>query len=226
MSACDKKPIRQQVARALNDLKLYLITDRSLFSTTRAFLSAVERALQGGVRALQLREKGLTDAALLDLARTLRALTHDHDARLFINGRPDIARQTGADGVHLPEQNRPNGHEVKLHFPELRIGASTHGLDGALRAEAEGADFVTFGPVFDTPSKRAYGPPLGLDALRAATLRLGIPALALGGVKTHNVPSVLQAGAFGVALITGIWKATDIKLETSTYIRLLGGSKP
>ena len=146
----------------LKDLRLYLITDRSLFEGQKYFLSAVEDALMGGVRALQLREKDLSDSELIKLAIQLRILTSNYKAKLIINSRAEIAEKIGADGVHLTETRLP-ANEVKNSFPDLIVGVSTHSLEGAHLAEKEGADYITFSPIYKTPSKASYGPPQGLN---------------------------------------------------------------
>lgn len=151
-------PAAPETRNFLDKLRLYAITDRSLFPEG-AFLSAVETALRSGVRAVQLREKDLSAEDLLALARQVKELTRQYGAWLFVNDRADVARIAGADGVHLPESGLPVA-EVRREFPELLIGASTHSLERARQAQDEGADFIVFGPVFDTPAKRR-------DAVRA-----------------------------------------------------------
>jgi thiamine-phosphate pyrophosphorylase len=202
-------------------LRLYLITDRGRFPQGK-FLSAVSAALEGGVKALQLREKDLAPADLLALANRLRPLTSKHGALLFINDRADIAAMSGADGVHLTEQS-VSAKDVKRAFPRLWVGVSTHDLKGARRAETDGADFITFSPVFETPSKAAYGPPQGLDNLARVARAVNIPVLALGGVGRGEVKSVLDHGAYGVAVISGIWDSVNIRNEAFEYMRFFAG---
>jgi len=205
----------------LDCLRVYLISDRSLLPQDR-FLEGIESALQGGVRALQLREKDLPAAELASLARAVRDLTRSHGARLFINGHPEIAAQVEADGVHLGEDG-VLADAVKRDFPRLLVGVSTHSPESAREAEARGADFITFSPIFDTPSKRQYGPPQGLQRLRQVTENAGIPVLALGGIKTDNVSSVAEQGAHGVALISGIWSSPDIEEASQQYTQFFAG---
>jgi thiamine-phosphate pyrophosphorylase len=119
----------------LDELRLYLITDRSLFDKNE-FLNAVESALEGGVKALQLREKDLADEGLLELAQQMRALTAKYNSRLFVNTRADIAAKVGADGVHLVESGTPILH-VRKDFPTLLVGASTHSLESAQQSKPE-----------------------------------------------------------------------------------------
>ncbi len=208
--------------QSLDFLKVYLITDLKRVGKDR-FLSSVEEALQGGVRALQIREKDLNPKDLLALALEVRTLTQKYNARLFINDRVDIAVMAGADGVHLTETSA-QASEVKNSFPNLIVGVSTHSTEGARLAEIQGADFITFSPIYETPSKAGYGPPQGLDLLRQVTQAVTLPVLALGGIKLHRVSECLEQGAFGVALISDIWDSIYIKQHSSEYIQNFGGN--
>lgn len=205
----------------LDGLRVYLITDRTLLPENE-FLRGIESALKGGIRSLQLREKDLPASELLHLARQVKALAQPYGAKLFINDRADIAEIAGADGVHLTETSIAAA-DVKKHFPRLLIGVSTHSLESARRAEAGGADFVTFGPVFDTPSKRIYGPPQGLYRLREVAGNTTLPVLALGGVKSANIPLLLAQGVYGVALVSGIWKSSNIEEASHQYRQYFPG---
>jgi thiamine-phosphate pyrophosphorylase len=216
-------PYKIQLQKDLKDLRLYLITDRSLFEGQKYFLSAVEAALMGGVKALQLREKDLSDSELTKLGIQLRILTSNYKAKLIINSRAEIAKKIGADGVHLTETRFP-ANEVKSNFPELIVGVSTHSLEGAHLAEKEGADYITFSPIYKTPSKASYGPPQGLNLLRKVTQAVRLPVLALGGITLHRVPECLEQGAFGVALISDIWDSSHIKEHSFEYTQNFGGN--
>jgi thiamine-phosphate pyrophosphorylase len=206
----------------LDFLQVYLITDFMRIGKSR-FLGALEEALQGGVRSLQLREKSLNSKDLLTLALEVKPLVQRYNAKLFINDRADIAVMAGADGVHLTEAS-VQASEVKNNFPELIVGVSTHSLEGARLAETQGADFITFSPIYETPSKTSYGPPQGLDPLRQVTQSARLPVLALGGITLHRVPECLEHGAFGVAVISDIWDSTDIKQHSSEYTQNFGGN--
>jgi len=146
------------------DFRLYLITDRRK-TRGRSLAAVVEDALQGGVRAVQFREKDLPPEELYRLAVELRRLTLLYDAKLLINGSPDIARDVNADGVHLQASAPLLENAREILGPERLIGISCHSLDSAKGAEKRGVDFITFGPVFYTPSKAAYGNPVGLERL-------------------------------------------------------------
>ncbi|MCA9483859.1 MAG: thiamine phosphate synthase [Nitrospina sp.] len=204
-----------------DQLKLCLITDLQMFPRDR-HLEVLEAALDGGVRDIQLREKQLSVRDFHSLAIVFRRMTERYRARLIINDRLDVALMVGADGVHLPENGLLPG-EVKACYPHLIVGTSTHSLKAAREAEAGGADYITFSPVFDTPSKREYGPPQGLDRLAEVTGAVKIPVLALGGINLENLPDVLRRGAHGVALIRGIWNSDTIKETSSQYIQAFRG---
>ena len=191
------------------DFTLYLITDRHQVPPGRTLLATVEAALEGGVRAVQLREKDLSAAALLPLAEDLRALTRRYCARLLINDRIDVALAVDADGVHLGGHSLPAAVARRLLGPRRLIGVSTHRMDEIALSAAAGADFVTFGPVFATPAKLAYGEPLGVERLRLACQNSPLPVLALGGIKLCHLAELKTAGATGVAVISAIVAAAD-----------------
>lgn len=200
------------------DFSLYLITDRHQ-TAGRPLLEVVEAALSGGVRAVQLREKDLPAAELYELAWELRALTSRYDARLLINERIDIALAVEADGVQLGVNSLPVTAARRI-APELLIGYSSHGVGEAVAAIAKGADFATFGPVFPTPSKAAYGEPVGLGELqRACQQPVGDLIFALGGVKQANLPQVTAAGCYRVALISDILAAPDPAAAAEAFRR-------
>lgn len=196
------------MARRAVDFGLYLITDRKRVPGGD-LPGAVERALAGGVRAVQLREKDLPGRDLYELAVTMRRISSRYGAVLLVNERIDVALACGADGVHLGSASIPPSAARRLLGPAALIGCSTHGEAELAAAVGGGADFVTFGPVFATPSKAAFGPPLGVSALRRACDGCRIPVFALGGVGPGNVSEVVSAGASGIALISAVLGAAD-----------------
>ena len=205
----------------LEALRLYLITDQSLLPEGQ-FLTGVEAALKGGVRAIQLREKNLPESELRALAKDVLKLTRSYNALLFINHRAELADDIGADGVHLTESSVA-AKKVRKQYPDLLIGKSVHSLQSALRAQHQGADFITFSPVYDTPSKQQYGSPQGLEKLKQVCAGINIPVLALGGIDLSRITPVRKHGAFGIALIRGIWNSPDIEHESLQYINALTG---
>lgn len=188
---------------------VYLITDRKQVAEGYSLLSATEAALRGGIRAIQLREKDLTAAELLPLAREMRSLTSDYSALLLINDRLDIALACRADGVHLGGHSMPADAARAILGPERLIGVSTHSLEEIQKAASLGADFTTFGPVYATPSKTPFGAPKGLAALHAACCNSPLPVFALGGINPGNQRDVLSAGTAGIALISAVLAQAD-----------------
>jgi thiamine-phosphate pyrophosphorylase len=201
------------------DFKLYLITDRK--QTAMPLPDAVRLALQGGVRAVQVREKDLPIRELLVLAGELKGLTREFGARLFINDHVDVAVAVDADGVHLGHESMPTAAVRKIVGKDMMIGVSTHTVDEARAAQADGADFVTFGPIYETPSKVQYGAPVGLEALRDVKRAIDIPIFALGGIKGNNIGHVLWAGAYGVSMISTIFRAEDIEKKSRNITEMI-----
>jgi thiamine-phosphate pyrophosphorylase len=199
---------------------LYLVTDRA--TAGRPLVPVVEECLAAGLRAVQIREKDLAVRDLLALAGDLRAATERYRARLVVNDRADVALACGADGVQRTHASLPVAALRHACGHDALIGASVHGVDGALDAEAGGADFVVFGPVYETASKRAYGPPQGLDALARVTGAVQVPVLAVGGITPARVPEVLARGARGVAAIGAILGAPDPARAIRAFIDALG----
>ncbi|UCE79069.1 MAG: thiamine phosphate synthase [Nitrospiraceae bacterium] len=202
------------------DFKLYFITDRKQMRTT-TMEKAVEEALAGGLQAVQIREKDLGTRELLTMAHSLRALTARFNARLFINDRADIAVAVDADGVQLGHTSMP-AHAVRTVVGEqMLIGVSTHSPEEVFMAERDGADFVTLGPIYETPSKIKYGKPLGVDSIRTGKNRVTIPVFAIGGITPDRVNEVMGCGADGVAVISAILASDDIAAHTKEFMRVL-----
>lgn len=185
----------------------YLITGGATSSTTSeggaefdALLRHVGLAVEARVSLVQIREKALTARALFDLASRAALLTRGSETRVVLNDRADVARAAGCDGVHLTTRSLEANVVRRAFGEDFLIGVSAHTIDEARAAGEGGADFAVFGPVFDTPSKRAYGPPVGLDALKEAARVLSpFPLVALGGVDEANAGECLATGAEGVA---------------------------
>jgi thiamine-phosphate pyrophosphorylase len=187
----------------------YLITDGRTTRETNASSAEFTRlfALVGAcvlarVSLVQLREKQMRPRMLYELTRRAADLTRGSETRLLVNDRADIALAAGADGVHLTSRSLDPLVVRNIAPRDFLIGVSTHSLEEARAASASDADFAVFGPVFATPSKEAYGAPLGLEVLREAAHAVApFPLLALGGVTRERVAQVVGAGARGVAAI-------------------------
>lgn len=202
--------------------KLYLIGDRKLFPNEESFLNAVDVALSAGVRAFQLREKDLTARELYNLAKKVREITRKNDALLFINDRIDIALAVDADGVHLPQSGFPAHIVRKVWNNKFIIGVSTHSVEEA-REASEWADFITFSPIFYTPSKAIYGKPLGVEKLKDIRNSIKCKVFALGGINLNNVHEVIPY-CDGVAMISGILAQKNIEETVKKFKQILGDS--
>ncbi|MCA9466131.1 MAG: thiamine phosphate synthase [Nitrospira sp.] len=200
--------------------RLYLLTDRHQ-TAQRPLLSVVTTALEGGARLIQLREKDLSTRELYQLAHNLIPLFTLHQAHWLINDRIDLVLALNAPGVHLRTSSLPTGIARQLLGPDRLIGVSTHSQEEVLRAEGEGADFVVLGPVFDTPSKRMYGRPLGLQVLENTCRATRLPVYAIGGITPEHVPELQSLGAYGVAVISSILQAPNIQDATKKFLDLL-----
>jgi len=192
-----------------------LITDRRRLAG-RELTALVREAAAAGVDRVQVREKDLGGRALRALVTEVVAAAGA--AMVLVNSRPDVAVAGGAQGVHLPEDGLPV-RDVKRAFPDLVVGASRHSVEGARRAEAEGADFVLMGPVFETPGKE--GRVLGLGPLSEAARSLGIPVHAVGGIDAGNARRVVEAGAHGLAAIRPFLQA-----PAAQVVPALRGAEP
>ena len=202
------------------------VTDRSALdvvpgrSREAVLLARIHEASLAGLDWIQLREKDLETPPLLDLARKAVEACRNTATRILINDRLDVAWTTGAAGVHLGESSLPIAEVTRsanrVAGGEFLIGASCHSLEAAVRAAAEGADYVFFGPVFVTPSKVSFGEPQGLARLESVCRAVSLPVLAIGGITATNATACIAAGAAGIAAIRLFQQTDDLPalLET------------
>ncbi len=190
------------------DFKLYVITNR-VQCAPKPLLTVISEILDAGVKAIQLREKDLDDIALYELAQPISKLCRTNNASLFINTNVQVAVDVGAIGVHLPDIDK-SVEEVKAQSgDDFLVGCSIHGVDSAKKREAEGADFVTYSPIYPTKSKPGYGPSVGIVNLQKLVEQVKLPVFALGGITPLHVSECLEAGASGVAVMSGIMSSTN-----------------
>jgi thiamine-phosphate pyrophosphorylase len=191
------------------DFKLYLIGDRNQ-TVGRPLSHIIREAGRAGISAVQFREKDLSLRKQLTLASEIAAVTKALGMKLFINDRIDLCLALDAEGVHLSSSGIPVGVARKMVGAKKGIGVSCHSLEEVQRAEAEGADFAVLGPVYETPSKRRYGAPLGLDYFKKVKEKTSLPLFAIGGVSQSRLREVFAAGADGVAMISTIVSAKEV----------------
>ncbi len=181
-------------------MKLYAITDRTLQASGDLIVQA-SSLIRAGVDFLQVREKDLCDAALLGVLKILAPEARRFGCTLLVNGRPDLALLSGAGGVHLPSRGISTADARSLLPRPFMVVRSCHSMDEVLLAAQEGADAATAGPVYETPSKKAYGPPMGLRTFAAICTASPIPVFGLGGVDEERLGPVRSSGAAGIAAI-------------------------
>src|SRR5215471_4299110 len=222
---------RQSLLRARMPFKLskpilYLITrGTTTEQTTRdtpefaRILNQISAAVAAGVDLIQIREKQLTTRVLVELVTAAAELTRGTKTRLLVNDRADVAAGAGADGVHLTARSLDAATIRQTFGDKLLIGVSTHVLSEARAARDQGADFIVFGPVFETESKLTFGPPVGLQKLTEVVHDLReFPVLALGGISLQNAADCLMAGAAGIAGIS-IFDSPEVIDEGGEQIR-------
>ncbi len=190
-------------------LRLYVITDRRL----RDEVETARAALEGGATAVQLRLKNASTGEMIAVGRELRRLTEEYNALFFVDDRLDVALAVNADGVQLGPDDMPV-HVAKELAPNLLIGASVYSLEEALRAEKEGAHYLGAGAVFPTATKKGVRV-IGLQGLREIVESVHIPVVAIGGINRENLRDVLMAGADGVAVISAVVGAPDVRKATA-----------
>jgi thiamine-phosphate pyrophosphorylase len=203
---------------------VYLITDRKI--ATPDLICALEGALKGGLRMIQLREKDLPLPELKQLAEKTLKLTRFYGAKLLLNGRVDLAADIGADGVQLGIHSCGVDVARRILGERALIGYSAHSIHEIESASAQGADFVTFSPIYYTASKAQYGPPQGLQALRDICHTSPLPVYALGGINANRVGDVLDAGACGVAIISAVLGDTDTKKSVQRLLNEISVGSP
>lgn len=205
--------------------RLYLVSDRSQ-TGGRPLGEVIALASQAGLPAVQVRERDLPTRELAALVRMIRSAVADRPTRVLVNDRADIALALGADGVHLRASSLPPGRVRAMIGPDRLLGVSTHSLEEVRRAQDDGADFVVFGPVYDTPSKQVYGRPQGVERLAEVCRIARVPVFAIGGVTPGRAVEARRAGAHGVAVVSSILSAPDVPAAVRAFLRALHEAGP
>ena len=195
-------------AEHLSRSRLYGILDLGYVEIHRA-REVTEALLAGGVDLLQLRAKDYPVNEIRKLGEELRPLMERHGVPLIVNDHAEVARDLGAEGLHLGQDDMSIAAARAIVGADCAVGKSTHGIDQAVRAFYEGADYIGFGPLFATPTKPDY-PPVGLDEIQTVHDAIRIPIFCIGGIKLDNLAKVLEAGAHRVVIVSGLLQAADI----------------
>lgn len=197
----------------------YFVTDPVLERASLSVFDVVRQAIAGGARLIQYRDKINTRHVLYENAKTLREMTAKEGVTLIINDQIDLALAVSADGVHLGQTDIPIAVARKLLGKSTIIGVSTHGVEEAMRAQSEGADYIGFGPIFQTQTKSNASVPVGIDAITAVKNKIHIPLYAIGGIEKHHLPDLCSAGADGVVAISSI--AEEIAVNVAAWIETI-----
>ena len=203
-------------------MRLVVITEPG--ESGRGHEEVARAALAGGCRAVQMRDKELSDREFARVAAGLKELCRRSSALFFVNDRVDVAAAVGSDGVHLGVEDVDVESARRLMPTGAIIGFSPEGLDEARAAVAAGADYLGVGPVFATPTKGDAGVPMGLEGLAPYVKAHVAPVIGVGGINAENAASVLEAGASGVAVVSAVTRAGDVQAATRALVSMLEGA--
>ena len=201
--------------------KIYPITDVSLSGMSHA--EQVERLIAGGAKFIQLREKHASPLDFFEAAKSAVEIARQHDVKIIINDRVDIARALGADGVHLGQVDLPPSAARQILGSEAIIGFSTHSVEQAIKAAAHGVNYIAIGPIFETTTKEKPDPVVGLDGLRKVKKSIDqIQLVAIGGIGLDDIRDVMAAGADSAALISAIVGDSEtISVKTAQFLNIV-----
>ena len=194
-------------------MRLYAVTDRAWAADEEAFWDQVRAAIAGGAAVVQLREKHLAEA------ERFVALCREAGVVSIINDNVDIAVKTGADGVHVGQEDLAAGRARQLLGPDKIIGVSAHNAEEARAAQAAGADYLGVGAAFVTGTK-TDAKPISRDTIRAVTAAVDIPVVAIGGISRDNILELAGCGLDGVAVVSALFAQPDVKAAAEEMLRL------
>ena len=193
--------------------RLFLVTDRHQ-TKGRPLVPLLQRVLTAAAPAIQLRERDLSARELVTLAVGVQAVTASRRSQLLINDRIDVALALEGVGVHLRNNSLPVSVARQVLGTQRLLGISVHAVEEAVQVESQGADYIVLGPIYETPSKQMFGPPLGIHTLERACRLVRLPIIGIGGVTAARAREMRRAGAFGVAVITAVLGAADVESAT------------
>lgn len=202
------------------DYSLYLVTDPNL-SRGRGYHEIVEAAIQGGATIVQYREKNAGTRQMIREAAELQEFCRTLRVPLIVNDRVDIALAVNADGVHVGQDDMPPHLARRLIGPEKILGVSAETPEQATQAIADGADYIGASAVFATPTKQDIGKPIGLEGLAAIARVSTVPVVAIGGINAGNAAEVIRAGALGIAVVSAVVSAEDVRAAARELRRIV-----
>ncbi|SEO97538.1 thiamine phosphate synthase [Paenibacillus sp. OV219] len=203
----------------MNDFRLYAITGEQ-FHPNRDLVEVMEEAIIGGADIIQLRDKTSGREELLRKAHSLRELTRKYGVTFIVNDHIDIALEVDADGIHLG-QNDLTLEEARKLVGDKIIGISTHAIEEARLAQEQGADYIGVGPVFRTATKADVVDPVSVSYVREVAAEIGIPFVAIGGIKLNNVDEVIAAGATRICAVSEIVGSSDVSGTCRAFLAKL-----
>jgi len=204
--------------------RLYVILDAGMLTEPAG--ETAQKLINAGVQLLQYRDKRASARELLSSSRTIAAAARAAKCTFFVNDRPDIAYLSGADGVHVGQEDLGVGQAREVVGPDRWVGVSTHNLQQFEQAAASSADYIAVGPIFPTSSKANPDPVVGVDFMRRVRTLTSKPVVAIGGISIERAPEVIAAGADSVAVISGILKAQNPAAQAREYLEKLEAVKP
>ena len=181
--------------------------------------------IDGGVDLVQLRAKDRTTAEIASIGSEVRALTRSRGVPLVINDHPEVTREIEAEGVHVGQDDLSIAEARESAGARCFVGKSTHSVAQAVRAAEEGADYIGFGPLFATPTKPEYTP-IGVRDIEVVHSRVAVPIFCIGGIKLHNLPQVIAAGARRAVIVSGLLQAPDVAQYARAARELLVRAQP
>ncbi len=210
----ETKIIKQTSLKNFSDVRLYVIISSGL--SKKPVLETLQEVIQGGADAVQLREKTMSDGEFLALAKEFRRITSQSKILFIVNDRAEIAKKVDADGLHIGQSDLTIHRARKIIGYDRILGVSTHTIVQARKAQLEGADYISVGPLFPTITKD-YEPPVGLDYLKEVKREITIPFVAIGAINHENLNEILLAGGLRVAICSAIICSNDILHTTRSF---------
>ncbi|HHT9111869.1 MAG: thiamine phosphate synthase [Planctomycetes bacterium] len=210
----ETKIIKQNSLKNFSDVRLYVIISSGL--SKKPVLETLQEVIKGGADAVQLREKTMSDGEFLALAKEFRRITSQSKILFIVNDRAEIAKKVDADGLHIGQSDLTIHCARKIIGYDRILGVSTHTIVQARKAQLEGADYISVGPLFPTITKD-YEPPVGLDYLKEVKREITIPFVAIGAINHENLNEILLAGGLRVAICSAIICSNDILQTTRSF---------